>query len=222
VRTGARCLGAIVAALVASGILTTVALGTSCAVTVRWDDTVYESLPADYAVLEAGAALGRAEIPHCDVGGRCAPPEETVAAFEIPGIPREVAILAPGYDGSPFLAPGTFPELPDHPLHEAVYGLPTRPSYRADCGAAFVFEGTVTQVSPLRVEPAGEVPGGLTETTEDGEHVLLQVDSGTTIEGFDRNGVATLAEGDEIRVRARACTSGELAGPLADSVEPAR
>ena len=49
------------------------------------------------------------------------------------------------------------------------------------------------------------------------------VDSGTHIEGFDREGIATLEPGDELVVRAQVCVgNGELPGPLAVSIEPAR
>lgn len=79
-----------------------------------------------------------------------------------------------------------------------------------------MFEGTVTQVDPLRID----VERTEVDVEEDDEDARLQVDSGTRIDGFDRQGIATLAPGDEIVVTARLC-QGELAGPLADSIEPA-
>ncbi len=48
-------------------------------------------------------------------------------------------------------------------------------------------------------------------------------DSRTRIDGFDRNGIATLEPGDAIVARVRVCEGhGELAGPVADLIEPAR
>ena len=211
-RSCARFLSTIVATLVASGVLATVARGDECAVTLRWSDIVYTSADARFAVLEPGRALGDARIPDCTAGGRCAPPEETVAAFEIGGVPAEAALLAPDYYGL-FVAAGTFPELPDHPLHEAVYGLSNRPNLRLDCGSVFTIEGTVNQVDPLRID----VESSELELSEEDERTWLEVDSGTRIEGFDRSGIATLEPGDEIVILARLC-QGEL---LADSIEPA-
>jgi hypothetical protein len=218
VRNGARSLAAIVLMLVASGILASVALGESCAVTIRWNDVVYASDEARFVALEPGDALGEAEIPHCGTGGRCAPPEETVAAFEIADVPPEAAVLAPDYFGL-FVAGGTFPQLRDHPLHEALYGSPSRPSYRTGCGKVFRLEATVEQASPLRLDvQSSDVP-----VDESDEGAWLEVDSGTRIEGFDRDGIATLEVGDEIVVRAQRCVGhGELAGPLAELIEPAR
>jgi len=83
---------------------------------------------------------------------------------------------------------GTFPQLPDHPLHEAVYGLPNRPDYRRECGSTFALEGTVDQVDPLRID----VRRSEVELDEEAQSAWLVVDSRTRIEGFDREGIATL------------------------------
>ena len=217
-RSGARAFGLVVAFLVMSGTLATVALGDSCPVTIRWKDTVYTDLTARFAAPERGAPLDGATIPDCTAGGRCAPPEEEVVAFELAGVPTEVAVLVPEYFDGLFIAAGTFPELPGHPLHEAVFGRPSRPDYRQGCGAAFRLEGTVNLASPLRID----VSGSEVELDED-EGTWLVVDSRTRVDGFDRNGIATLEPGDEIVVRAQACEGhGELPGPVADVIEPAR
>ncbi|MGH3027817.1 MAG: hypothetical protein ACRDMW_04610, partial [Gaiellaceae bacterium] len=58
---------------------------------------------------------------------------------------------------------------------------------------------------------------------EEGEGLWLTVDAGSRIEGFDREGIATLEPGDEIVARAQLCVGhGEPAGPLAVRIEPAR
>jgi hypothetical protein len=143
VRSGARAFGVVVVVLVASGILATVARGDSCPVTIRWKDAVYAGAEPRFTELEMGVRLREARIPDCTAGGRCAPPEETIAAFAVGGVPPEAAVLVPDYYGGLFIAAGTFPELPDHPLHEALYGRPNRPTYRQGCGPVFVMEGTV-------------------------------------------------------------------------------
>ena len=141
-----------------------------------------------------------------------------MAAFEISGMPPEAAVLVPDYYDGLFIAAGTFPQLPDHPLHEAVYGRPNRPDYRRECKPTFAIEGTVEQVDPLRIVRRSEV-----ELDEEAEGACVTVDSGTRIEGFDREGIATLEPGDEIVVRAQLCVgTGELAGPVAVSIERPR
>jgi hypothetical protein len=157
-------------------------------------------------------------IPDCTAGGRCAPPEESTAAFTLVGVPAELAFAVPGYYDGLFVAPGTFPELPDHPLHEAVFGPRSRPDYRQGCGEMFRLEGTVNLAGPLRLEvTASEV-----ELAEDQEGAWLVVDAGTRIDGFDRKGIPTLAPGDEIVVRAQLCEGhGELPGAVADLIKPA-
>jgi hypothetical protein len=58
---------------------------------------------------------------------------------------------------------------------------------------------------------------------EEDEGAWLVVDTRTSIDGFDHNGIATLEPGDEVVARAQVCVGhGELAGPLAVSIAPAR
>ncbi len=217
-RSGARAVGLVVAFLLASGLLATVALGDSCAVTVRWKDTIYTDVAARIALPERGAPLEGATIPDCTAVARCAPPEDSIAAYGLDGVPTDVAMLVPGYYDGLFVAAGTFPELADHPLHEAVFGRPNRPDYRQGCGAAFRLEGTVDLAGPLRIDvTASEI-----ELDGDREGTWLALDARTRIDGFDRNGIPTLEPGDEIAVRATVCQGhGELPGPLASLIEPA-
>lgn len=86
-------------------------------------------------------------------------------------------------------------------------GFRREPSLRVACGAGSEFDGTITQVGPLRVDVAENEDAG------------LQVDSETRIEGFDRAGIATLEPGDEIAVRATFCAD-KLLGPVADVIRP--
>jgi hypothetical protein len=217
-----RAAVAVTGALTLTGVLASVALGDSCAVAVRWNDVVYEGRPARYTTPERGASLGEGEIPHCGTGGRCTPPEEEVGVFSLTGVPVDVAIAAPGLEAEPrvFLAPGTFPTLPDHPLHEAIFGSPAKPNYRRRCAEQFGFRGEVTQASgTLRIRSADPVPEQLVE--DDDGQVWLELDVESQIEGFDRNGIATIVEGERIAVSARMCeVHGEPAFPVADVIRP--
>jgi Family of unknown function (DUF6281) len=205
----------VTAALVLTGILATIALGDSCEEAVEWNGERYVSVTTTHGGPGRGARLGEGEIPDCSAGGRCAPPGEAVTIFRVAGIDPGVAVAAP--DGV-FLAPGTFPALPDHPLHEAVFGSPASPSYREPCGTPFRFSGEVTQASvTLRVDPSEPAPEQLSQ--DDGQ-VWVEFDADTVVAGFDRDGIATIDVGTPVDITARLC-EGELAGPLADRVEPA-
>ncbi|HXV58533.1 MAG TPA: hypothetical protein VD704_11745 [Gaiellaceae bacterium] len=210
-----RSTGAVIAALLATGVLATPALGDQCPVEIVWEDVRYELAPVRFDAPEPGPPVGDATVPRCPSGGRCAPPEKTVTAYRVAGVPPTAALVAPGHEDGVFLAHGTFAELPGHPLHEAVYGTATNPDYARRCSERVVFHGVVDQVAPLRVE--AEVPDAGV-LVEDGR-AFLSVDAGTRIEGFDRAGIPTLAPGDEVFVRARLC--GDGADLLAERIEPA-
>jgi hypothetical protein len=80
----------------------------------------------------------------------------------------------------------------------------------------FAIEGKVNLVDPLRID----VHGSEVELSTEDEGAWLEIDSRTRIQGFDRQGIATLEPGDEIAARAQIC-KGKLAGPLAVSIQPA-
>jgi hypothetical protein len=217
VRRALQALAAVVLTLGATGILATVALGTSCAEAVEWNGVVYVSVGQVQEEPEPGAALGEGEIPDCEGGGRCAPAGESVEVVRLRGVDPAVAVGA--RDGV-YLAPGTLPALPDHPLHDAVYGSPTSPSYRRRCAEPFAFAGEVEQASgSLWVDLADPAPDQLEELADDGL-VLVEVDARTVAEGFDRNGVATFEDGAPVEITARICDLPEVSGPLADEIRP--
>jgi hypothetical protein len=209
-------MAAVMGALVLTGILATPALGDSCGEAVEWEGAQYVAHGTPYGAPDRGARLGEGE-DHCALGGRCAPPPETMAVFELEGIDPAVAV---GAREGVYLGPGTFPALPDHPLHEAIFGSPAKPSYREGCGEPFRFSGEVTLASfNLRVDVTEPVPEQLERLVDEGQ-TWVELDAETRVEGFDRNGVATIDVGDEVVVTGRLC-EGELSGPLADLIEPA-
>ncbi|MGH3039148.1 MAG: hypothetical protein ACRDLZ_07055, partial [Gaiellaceae bacterium] len=70
----------------------------------------------------------------------------------------------------------------------------------------------------LRIRVADPVPEQLEE--DDGQ-VWLELDAKSRIDGFDRTGVATIAEGEEVVVTARLCeVAGESTGRLVDVLRP--
>lgn len=150
-------------------------------------------------------------------GGRCAPDEPKVAVFALAGVSPEIAIAAPGVDPQTelFLAPGTFPALPDHPFHAALFERPTIPNTVKAATGPFTFRGEVTDATfDLGVRVAESERALESEPS-------VQLDAQTRVVGFDRDGIPTiLLPGAEIVVTGRMCV-GELPGPLADVIEPA-
>lgn len=208
-------MAAVTGALVLTGLLATPALGDSCVEGVEWEGALYEAHGTPHGAPVRGARLGIGAEP-CTVGGRCAPPAEEVAVFELAGVDPAVAV---GAREGVYLGPGTFPALPDHPLHEAIFGSPAQPSYRQGCGGPLRFSGEVTSASfNLRVDIADPVPEQLESLVDEGQ-AWVELDADSRVEGFDRDGVATIDVGDEVEVSGRIC-EGELSGPLADLIEP--
>jgi hypothetical protein len=150
----ARSATVIVATLTLTGVLASVAFGDSCAYVLRWNDDLYAGQATRFAVPESGRRLGEGALPWCvREGGACAPPEETIAVFALGGVRPSVAIVDDGSSGTVLLAPGSFPQLSDHPLHEAVYGFPIAPG----CGRPFALTGEISRTDLLlwvRIERA--------------------------------------------------------------------
>ena len=216
VNRAVQALAVVVGTLGATGILATAALGTSCEDAVEWEGVLYISPGTVRESPERGASLGSGEIPDCEAGGRCSPPGESVQVFRLEDVDPSVAVAT---NTGVYLAPGTFPALPDHPLHEAVFGSSSNPNYRKRCGEPFGFVGEVRQGAgfSLRVDP-NDPPDQLLEFVED-EGVWVEVDADTVVEGFDRNGVATIEDGTPVEVTVRMC-EGEPSGPFADRIRP--
>jgi hypothetical protein len=216
-----QALAVVVGTLGATGILATAALGTSCADAIEWDGGLYISPGTVRGVPDRGASLGNGEIPDCtEEGGRCAPPGKAVEVFGLEGVDPSVAVAT---RKGVYLAPGTFPALPDHPLHELVFGSPSTPNYRKGCGEPFAFTGEVIDQAgfSLIVDPAGTPPDQVGEWLDADGYIWVEVDAYSLVEGFDRNGVATIENGTPVEVTARMCEPDEIGGPLAYRIRPA-
>lgn len=195
-----------------------------CALRIVWNDVSYDSADSDRPV-RFGASLGEATLPFCDDegnGGCERHSDEKIAVFRLPGIDPHVALAAHWPAGPElFLAAGFFPELPDHPLHAAIFGSPERPDERAggwNCGPQIPdLTGAVTLTPGL-----GHVFGVRFEGERvrmDEGRTSLVVDARTTISGFGEFGLPRIEEGDRIRATVRECTaSGERYQVVADSI----
>jgi len=196
----------------------------SCVLSIKWNGVSYISGNFEQPIA-LGPPLGKAVVPPCDDTGDPGCQREKageIAISRVPGVDPRVAVGGPsGRDV--FLAAGFFPQLPDHPLHEAAYGSPRRPNERAGwhCDDAIPgLVGTVTQTPGW---------GFIFGVRFDGDRVRRQygrtavfVDARTRIAGFDEFDLPRITEGDRIRATVRECTaSGRRYKVVADSISNA-
>ena len=182
------------------------ALG-SCAPGVNFDEAFYQHAETRKGVAR-GAGLHGGVLPGCDdtvvlgpQGQRLDHPEPDVPVElrRIRGVSPRLAVAIPGQPGV-FLAPGTFPELPGHPLHKALYGPRDAPdaTMDRDCGPPHRVTGYL---------PFTPGPGGLmTLRTAEGLDVPVVVDANTRFRGARR--VArqpVVSGGDALAVVGRRC-----------------
>jgi hypothetical protein len=102
----------------------------SCGETVRWADTTYFPVGASQGPLTAGVALAGGVVPRCP--GTMRPPsrDTPVRLRAIAGITPQAALVRADRPNRIFMAPGFVPQLPDFPLHDAIYGSRSKPDER--------------------------------------------------------------------------------------------
>ena len=179
----------------------------SCTAGVSFKDVFYEHAETRNTVAR-GSGLPGGVVPGCDdtvvlgpQGQRLDPPEPDtpVELQRIRGVPARLAVVRPGQPGV-FLAPGTFPELPGHPLHKALYGSRDAPAATKDrvCGPPHRVTGY------LPFTPAAG--SAMTLRTAEGLDVPVVVDARTRFRGAQR--VArqpVVSGGDALAVVGRRC-----------------
>lgn len=180
----------------------------SCTPGVKFDDAFYQ-LAETRKSLANGPALRGGVIPGCDdtvvlgpQGQRLDAPEPDVPVElqRIRGVSPKLAVVRPGRPGV-FLAPGTFPELPGHPLHRTLYGPRDVPDATRDraCGPPH----RVTGFLPYTPGPGRPV----TLRTAEGIDVTVVVDARTRFRGARlRAGQPVVAGGDALAVVGRRCS----------------
>jgi hypothetical protein len=139
--------------------------------------------------LEGGVAPACCDTPgSCDGGDKGAPLE----LWTIEGVDPSVALMGAGLVGDPsgerpyFIAAGTLPQLPSHPLHEAIFGSPDLPDERSEsiCSGVATVDAEVAETptgSSVSVRP--QFPAGVT------------LDAKTRVEGFPPGELPRLHEG---------------------------
>ena len=174
-RAGRRriLLAAAVAAAVAAGVVAAIVVpggghkpaqskprassAAACAAAVEWHGTMYVGNRIKREVAR-GSSLGDGTLPSCSDGGGTSP-AQSVALFEIKGIPPEQAVGVAGEPNTAYLSPGWLSQIPGTPLHDLLYGgSATEPNERTECEPGH----TTTAEVRARVRGGGE--GGLTVT----------------------------------------------------------
>jgi hypothetical protein len=219
----------------AAAVLATAAVGativapaasSSCAEAVEWQGIRYEGMGGTLrAPVAFGERLGEGAIPSCsdEDGIGCRGPESSpVDVLRLPGIDPAIAVGVPprGRLSRVYLAPGYFPELPGHPLHDAVYER-GRPNERlgSRCEAPVELAGTVVRTPTWGGVFAVRFAGDLVRRQFG--YTAVFVDAQTRIVGLDRNGLPYVDAGDRLQARVRECTaSGERYKVVADLIEP--
>ncbi len=172
-----------------------------------------------------GPAVAGGILPGCDDhivmgpnGERInpVPPDVPIALRAISGVPTVLALARPEEPRAAYLAPGSLPQLPSHPLHKAIYGR-RRPvsARRADCLAprtvSAVVTGSQSGTGPLAVQ----TPGGRT--------IGVAVERGTRVRGARRaGGHPYLRPGDRVSITGPRCGSGWSSVLVADRIRVIR
>ena len=179
----------------------------SCTAGVNFHGAFYQYAETRNGIAQ-GAALDGGIMPGCDdtvvlgpEGQRLDQPEPDVPIElqRIRGVSPKLAVVRPGQPGV-FLAPGTFPELPRHPLHGALYGSRAAPDAMRDrdCGPPH----RVTGFLPY-TPGAGSA---MTLRTAAGTDVPVVVEARTRLRGARRvAGQPTVGGGDALAVIGRRC-----------------
>jgi hypothetical protein len=165
---------------------------------VEWRGDLYLAHSTSSPYLKAGSPVEGVQRVLCGDARR---PQ---AARRVRGIAPAVALYPEIGVDTMYVNEGFPTELPDHPLHNFLYGSPDRPR-RRDGGRRCRLDGVVT---PIAFGIAIEVHS---------EEIDVGFDSRTRVRGFRRAGLPYFREGDRVRVHGRRCRDDRV---LARRIEP--
>ena len=177
----------------------------SCVDGVVWSGTFYAGMSARAAV-PVGQALSGGVVPGCDdvivIGpdGRRVnpkPPDTPVRLNRVRGVSAALAVTRPDMRRTLYLAPGTFPQLASHPLHERIYG--DRPAARRrSCSGRRTIRVRVADTPAAGANIRVRTPGG--------NFTFVEVQRGTKLRGARKvAGQPSLREGDRLTVTGVRC-----------------
>jgi len=195
-----RLVAVALAGLVLAGCERNEAPAVECdaAESVEWRGDLYLAHSTTSAALEAGSPVEGVQRVLC---GNARRPQ---AARRVRGIAPAVALYPEIGVDTMYVNEGFPTELPDHPLHNFLYGSPERPR-RRDGGRTCRLDGVVT---PIAFGIAIEVHS---------QEIDVVFDARTRVRGFRRAGLPYFREGDRVRVHGRRCREDRV---LARRIEP--
>lgn len=167
----------------------------TCLASVVWHGTHYYGMVVDNVIF--GRPLGEGAMPICGGTG-----SQRVSVVSLAGIAPTVALGVEGDSAHGYLAPGYFPQLRSHPLHQ---GGRSSPNATLGCTLEPIirFSGTVLGNSYNLVVEVWKKrrPAQLRFKAR----TLLLVDVHTHIYGQKRNGLPYVKLGEWVSVRAQPC-----------------
>jgi hypothetical protein len=175
----------------------------SCPLNIQFGDTEYLGTRVK-RTLRLGRRLGRGIVFACPgtiLSPPPPPPPADGVVVAIAGIRPSVAVGAAGQPHLAYLAFGYFPELASHPLHEGGVRDFTRGCHVT---GRFSLVGRVKQHGSALLVQVDRSSGSL-QVRPHVTFVQLLVDARTRIEGFERNGLPYVTEGDRLRSSGVTC-----------------
>jgi Family of unknown function (DUF6281) len=163
-----------------------------CASGLVYKEEMYLGMARTDRLPDPGAPAGDAVVPACNDSGPPYDDDSSIRVRHVRGVPAEVALYAQARTDTVFVNTGYVTEVPEHPLHRALHGDEDRPRRR---GAA----------------PRCRLDAEVAETTfglwvrADARRVNVIVDARTRIDGFDREGLPYLEQGDVVRISGHGC-----------------
>jgi hypothetical protein len=173
----------------------------SCSAALDWSGARYYGVAAKASYSAPGPDLRPAAVqPACTDTNHSDARPQRVAIRAVDGTDPALAIADAdrGLRGTVFVTPGTFPQLPGHPLHRVLYGAAGQPRRAGDHRRCRV-RGAVAEVGL----------DGFGVRQASGREMPVTVDAGTSIAGAGSvGGQPALRRGDRVDVRARRCMRG--------------
>ena len=175
----------------------------ACADGLLLNGELYYGTPIAGPDPKAGGPVEGGVQPGCNDGGPHEPDAE-IGVREVSGVPPEVAVYRQWGTSTTYLNAGYPTELPDHPLHDRIYGSPDRPR-RRERGERCRIDGEVRET------------WGHPIVTFKGRSVIVGIDARTRVTGFDRDGLPYFERGDRLRIQGYGCARDVM---LARRIEP--
>ncbi len=153
---------------------------------------IFHGTLAERAPIVRGDPAGTARQPSCNPYPKS---DRTIPVFRLGEASPQVVLVDEDPGRSLYVRGGTFPELPDHPAHDLIFGRPDWPDERAglSCGRARTIRGRLSK------HPRSGVPLVIR-----GQE--LTIDARTRVRGGRRvAGQLLLRRGDRVAATVRTC-----------------